>query len=308
MRGITIRQLQIFAEAAKQRSFARVAENLHISPAGVSLQIKQIEQLAGLPLFERVGQRTDLTEAGEVLLRYGLTILQAVHDADEALSVLKGLQGGRIRLGVLSTAKYFAPRLISRFRSLYPGVQVTLAVNNREVILQQLLNNDIDIAIMGRPPQGQDMVGTAFAKHPLVIICHPQHPLAALATVAPGQLAGEAFVVREPGSGTRTAMAQFFDDAGVTIHVDMVLPSNETIKQAVMANLGLAFISRHTIALELEGGYLQVLPVQGTPVMRDWHAVRRTGKPLTPMLQAFESLLIESGQALLEETTLASNR
>ena len=138
MRGITIRQLQIFAEAAKQRSFARVAENLHISPAGVSLQIKQLEQLAGLPLFERVGQRTDLTEAGEVLLRYGVTILQAVHDADEALSVLKGLQGGRIRLGVLSTAKYFAPRLISRFRNLYPGVQVSLAVNNREAILQQL--------------------------------------------------------------------------------------------------------------------------------------------------------------------------
>ena len=173
MRGITIRQLQIFAEAAKQRSFARVAENLHISPAGVSLQIKQLEQLAGLPLFERVGQRTDLTEAGEVLLRYGVTILQAVHDADEALSVLKGLQGGRIRLGVLSTAKYFAPRLISRFRNLYPGVQVSLAVNNREAILQQLLNHDIDIAIMGRPPQGMDMVGTAFADHPLVIVCTP---------------------------------------------------------------------------------------------------------------------------------------
>lgn len=305
MRGITIRQLQIFTEAAKQRSFARVAENLHISPAGVSLQIKQLEELAGLPLFERVGQRTDLTEAGEVLQRYGLAILQAVHDADEALSVLKGLQGGRIRLGVLSTAKYFAPRLISRFRSLYPGVQVTLAVNNREAILQQLLNNDIDIAIMGRPPQAQDMVGTAFAKHPLVIICHPQHPLASLAAIAPSQLAGETFVVREPGSGTRTAMAQFFDDAGVTIHVDMVLPSNETIKQAVMANLGLAFISRHTIALELEGGHLQVLPVHGTPVMRDWHVVRRAAKPLTPMLRAFESLLIESGQALLNEITPA---
>ena len=301
MRGITIRQLQIFAEAAKQRSFARVAENLHISPAGVSLQIKQIEQLAGLPLFERVGQRTDLTEAGEVLLRYGLTILQAVHDADEALSVLKGLQGGRIRLGVLSTAKYFAPRLISRFRSLYPGVQVTLAVNNREAILQQLLNNDIDIAIMGRPPQGMDMVGTAFAEHPLVIVCHPQHPLAQCGPIAAAQLAGENFLVREPGSGTRTAMEQFFADAGVNIHLDMVLPSNETIKQAVMAGLGLAFISRHTIALELESAYLQVLPVSGTPVMRAWHVVRRAAKPQTPMLRAFEKLLIETGESLLRE-------
>mgnify|MGYP000898414594 FL=1 len=301
MRGITIRQLQIFAEAAKQRSFARVAENLHISPAGVSLQIKQLEQLAGLPLFERVGQRTDLTEAGEVLLRYGVTILQAVHDADEALSVLKGLQGGRIRLGVLSTAKYFAPRLISRFRNLYPGVQVSLAVNNREAILQQLLNNDIDIAIMGRPPQGMDMVGTAFADHPLVIVCHPQYALANGMPIDPQQLAGENFLVRESGSGTRTAMEQFFADAGMTIRPDMVLPSNETIKQAVMAGLGIAFISRHTIGLELKAGYLQILPVNGTPVMRAWHVVRRAAKLQTPMIKAFEALLLQSGQDLLSE-------
>ena len=294
-------QLQIFAEAAKQRSFARVAENLHISPAGVSLQIKQLEQLAGLPLFERVGQRTDLTEAGEVLLRYGVTILQAVHDADEALSVLKGLQGGRIRLGVLSTAKYFAPRLISRFRNLYPGVQVSLAVNNREAILQQLLNHDIDIAIMGRPPQGMDMVGTAFADHPLVIVCHPQYALANGMPIDPQQLAGENFLVRESGSGTRTAMEQFFADAGMTIRPDMVLPSNETIKQAVMAGLGIAFISRHTIGLELKAGYLQILPVNGTPVMRAWHVVRRAAKPQTPMLKAFEELLLQSGQDLLSE-------
>ena len=230
-----------------------------------------------------------------------MTVLQAVHDADEALSVLKGLQGGRIRLGVLSTAKYFAPRLISRFRSLYAGVKVTLAVNNREAILQQLLNNDIDIAIMGRPPQGQDAVGQPFARHPLVIICHPQHPLASLARVEPQQLPGEPFLMRESGSGTRTAMEQFFAEHQLSVHVDMVLPSNETIKQAVMAGLGLAFISRHTIDLELRAGYLHILPVTGTPVMRDWHVVRRAGKPLTPALQAFEQLLLQSGRELLEE-------
>lgn len=301
MRGITIRQLQIFTEAARQRSFARVAENLHITAAGVSLQIKQIEQLTGLALFERVGQRTDLTDAGEVLLRYSQGILQALHDADEALSVLKGLQGGRIRLGVLSTAKYFAPRLISRFRSLHPGVQVSLAVNNREAIVQQLDNNDIDIAIMGRPPEGLDAIGQPFAPHPLVIVCHPQHPLAKLPQVQPQQLAGEPFLLRESGSGTRTAMEQFFAGHGVTIHIDMVLPSNETIKQAVMAGLGLAFISRHTIDLELLGGYLHILPVAGTPVMRDWYAVRRAGKTLTPTLQAFEQLLVNFGQQLLDD-------
>jgi len=303
MRGITIRQLQIFAEAAKQRSFARVAENLHISAAGVSLQIKQIEQLAGLQLFERLGQHTDLTEAGEVLLRYSQTILQALQDADEALSVLKGLQGGRIRLGVLSTAKYFAPRLISRFRSLYPGVQVSLAVSNRETIVQQLEHNDIDIAIMGRPPQGLDTVGQPFARHPLVIICHPQHPLAQQTRIEPQQLAGLPFLVRESGSGTRTAMEQFFAGHEVKIHIDMVLPSNETIKQAVMAGLGLAFISRHTIDLELHGRHVHLLPVAGTPVMREWHVVRRSGKPLTPALQAFEQLLLQAGQQLLDEAS-----
>ena len=252
MRGVTIRQLQIFVTAAGRLSFARTSEQLHLTQAAVSLQIKQLETIAGLALFERRGRKLFLTDAGEHLLRYAQQILDALKDADAAISALKGMRGGRISVGVVSTAKYFAPALIAQFQRRYPGVRVSLSVNNREVIVRELERNDIDLAIMGTPPQRIETKAVPFADHPLVVIAPPAHPLAGARRIPLRALEGETFLVREQGSGTRSSMERFFAEHGFVPRIGNVMSSNETIKQAVMAGMGLALISRHTIGLELE--------------------------------------------------------
>ncbi len=255
MRGVTIRQLQIFVAAAGHLSFARTSEQLHLTQAAVSLQIKQLEEMAGFALFERRGRKVALTEAGEVLLRYAQRILDALKDADAALSALKGLTGGRIRVGVVSTAKYFAPALIARFQRRYPGVRVSLSVNNREVIVRELERDEIDVAIMGQPPPRLATEAVAIADHPLVIIAPPAAPA--------GGARGGSRSTRSPAkrswcaSRARERARRWNDSspsAGSHLQIGNEMSSNETIKQAVMAGMGLALISRHTIGLELATG------------------------------------------------------
>ena len=301
MRGVTIRQLQIFAAAAGHLSFARTSEQLHLTQAGVSLQIKQLEEMAGFALFERRGRRVALTEAGEVLQRYAQRILDALKDADAALSALKGLTGGRIRVGVVSTAKYFAPALLVRFQRRYPGVRVSLSVNNREVIVRELERDEIDIAIMGQPPPRLPTESVAIADHPLVVIAWPQHPLAARTRIPLGALAGESFLLREQGSGTRSSMERFFAERGFEAKIGNEMSSNETIKQAVMAGMGLALISRHTIGLELATHRLAVLDVVGLPLMRRWYVVRRGGRFVSPAAAAFVDFVAAEAPGLLAE-------
>ncbi len=301
MRGVTIRQLQIFAVAAGHLSFARTSEQLHLTQAGVSLQIKQLEEMAGFALFERRGRKVALTEAGEVLLRYAQRILDALKDADAALSALKGLTGGRIRVGVVSTAKYFAPALLARFQKRYGGVRVSLSVNNREVIVRELERDEIDIAIMGQPPQRLATEAVAIADHPLVIIAAPGHPLAGVRRIPLAALGGETFLVREQGSGTRSSMERFFAARGFEPRIGNEMSSNETIKQAVMAGMGLALISRHTIGLELQARRLAVLDVVGLPLMRRWYVVRRAGRFVSPAAGAFVDFVVASAPALLAE-------
>jgi DNA-binding transcriptional LysR family regulator len=301
MRGVTIRQLQIFATAAGHLSFARTSEQLHLTQAAVSLQIKQLETLAGIALFERRGRKLHLTEAGEHLRRYAQQILDALKDADAAISALKGLTGGRISVGVVSTAKYFAPALLARFQERYPGVQVTLSVNNREVIVRELERNEIDVAIMGTPPQSIETDALPFADHPLVIIASPTHPLAGARRIPLDALAAEHFLVREQGSGTRSSMERFFAERGFAPKIRNVMSSNETIKQAVMAGMGLALISRHTIGLEAQMGRLAELDVVGLPLARRWYVVRRAGKFVSPATAAFVAFVVEAAPALLAE-------
>jgi len=298
MRGVTIRQLQIFSTAAAHLSFARTSEQLHLTQAAVSLQVKQLEGLVGLELFERRGRKVHLTEAGEHLARYARVVLDALRDADAAISALKGLRGGRIAVGAVSTAKYFAPAMIARFRQRYPDVRVVLSVNNREVIVRELERNEIDLAIMGTPPQRFETVAVPFADHPLVVIAPPSHPLARERAIPLEALAGERFLVREQGSGTRSSMERFFGERGFAPKIDSVMNSNETIKQAVMAGIGLAFISRHTIGLELATGHLRVLDVQGLPLMRRWYVVQRAGRFVSPATAAFVRFVVENGPSL----------
>ena len=301
MRGVTIRQLQIFAAAAGHLSFARTSEQLHLTQAAVSLQIKQLEELAGIALFERRGRKVHLTEAGEHLLRYARQILDALRDADAAISALKGLTGGRISVGVVSTAKYFAPALLARFQERHPGVRVTLSVNNREVIVRELERNEIDVAIMGTPPQRIETRAVPFADHPLVIIASPAHPLARARRIPLDALAAEHFLVREQGSGTRSSMERFFAERGFAPKIRNVMSSNETIKQAVMAGMGLALISRHTIGLEAQSGRLVELDVAGLPLMRRWYVVHRAGRFLSPATAAFVEFVVEAAPGLLAE-------
>jgi DNA-binding transcriptional LysR family regulator len=305
MRGVTIRQLQIFATAAAHLSFARASEQLHLTQAAVSLQVKQLEDLVGLALFERRGRKVHLTEAGEHLVRYARVILDALRDADAAISALKGMRGGRIAVGAVSTAKYFAPALIARFRQRYPDVRVALSVNNREVIVRELERNEIDLAIMGTPPQRVETVSVPFADHPLVVIAPPSHPRARERAIPFEALAGERFLVREQGSGTRSSMERFFGERGFAPKIDSVMNSNETIKQAVMAGMGVAFISRHTIGLELATGRLCVLDVQGLPLMRRWYVVQRAGRFVSPATAAFVQFVVENAPALLAEAAPA---
>ncbi len=301
MRGVTIRQLQIFAAAADRLSFARTSEHLHLTQAAVSLQVKQLEELAGFALFERRGRKIALTEAGEVLLRYAQQILAALKDADAELSALKGLAGGRIRVGVVSTAKYFAPALIAQFQRSHPAMRVALSVNNREVVVRELDRDEIDVAIMGQPPARLATDAVAFAEHPLVVVAPPSHPLARARRIPLAELAGETFLVREPGSGTRSSMERFFAERAFEPRIGGVMNSNETIKQAVMAGMGLAFLSRHTIGLELATGRMVILDVVGLPLMRRWYVVRRAGRFVSPASTAFVEFVVAAGPALLAE-------
>ncbi|NJD86517.1 MAG: LysR family transcriptional regulator [Betaproteobacteria bacterium] len=303
LRHITLRQLKVFEAVARHLSFSRAAEELHLTQPAVSMQVKSLESQAGLPLFEQVGKKIHLTEAGAEVARFALEVHSGLKDCEDALAAIRGISGGRLHLAVVSTAKYFAPRLLSEFSRRHPGVTVKLSVVNREEVIGALQANQVDLAIMGRPPRGLDVEATEFAKHPHGIIASPEHPLARKRGLELSRLAGENFLLREPGSGTRMSMERVFAEHGVKLASSMELASNETIKQAVMAGMGLAFLSLHTVGLELATGRLVRLDVKGTPVTRDWHVVSRQGKRLSPLAEAFRAFLAAEGAKLIEETT-----
>jgi DNA-binding transcriptional LysR family regulator len=295
----SLRQLRVFEAAATNRSFSKAAEVLHLTQPGVSMHIKELEVNAGLPLFERVGRKLYVTEAGRELLARAREILRALKDAEETLDNLRGLRRGRINLAVVSTAKYFVPQLLARFGRDFPELEIRLAVNNRDAVIEQLMTNDVDLAIMGRAPEMSDIHAEAFAKNPHVIIASPDHPLADRRDITVDTIARENFIVREPGSGTRLAMEHFFEQHGLSCNVAMEMASNETIKQAVMAGMGVSFISRHTIDLEFQTQRLAILDVRGLPVIRDWHVAHLVKKRLSPTAVAFKEFVLEHGRELL---------
>lgn len=301
MRHATVRQLQIFSIAATQLSFARAAEQLHLTHAAISLQIKQLEDVSGIEFFERIGKRVFLTEAGEVMLVHARQILQSLREAEESLAALKGLKGGRLAVAVTSTAEYFAPGLLAAFRKVQPDVRIRLLIDNRDTVGRLLAQNEVDLAIMGRPPIELDAEAVAFSPHPLVVVSAADHLLVKKKLVTVSDLINETMIVREIGSGTRSALETFLTDHGVTLQVGMEMGSNEAIKQAVVAGLGIALISKHTLGLELKHGRLAVLKVEGTPVMRRWHLVRHRSKRLTPALGAFWDFVLSVGPDHLKQ-------
>lgn len=306
MKRVTLRQLRIFDAVAHHLSFSRAAEELHLTQPAVSMQIKQIELAAGQPLLEQLGKKIFLTEAGRALLRHAQAILRELEEAQQSLAALQGVNQGTLDITLISTAKYFAPRFLTQFCDLYPGVRLKLAVNNRAQLLQRLLDNEIDLAIMGHPPHGLDIVAEAFAPNPHAIIASPNHPLAKRRRIPFRALCNENFLVREPGSGTRMLMERVFRDHGMSVSASMEISSDETIKQAAMVGMGLGFLSLHTVELELQTRRLVMLDVIGTPIMRKWYIVHGKNKRLSPVARAFREFLLTRVAAALSPTDAAT--
>jgi DNA-binding transcriptional LysR family regulator len=298
--NVTFRQLKVFEQVARHGGVTRAAEALHLTPPAVSMQIRELEAQVGLSLFDREGRRLALSTAGEYFLVHAKRLLGALKDAENAMARLRRLEAGALTIGMVATAKYFVPRLLARFREEHPGVEVRLRVAaNREELVALMEGADIDLAIMGRPPREIAARAEPFAAHPLVFVAPPGHPLLALGHPPASALERFPFIARERGSGTRAAMDAFLAEHRVHPHVTMEMPSNETIKQAVMAGMGLSFLSLHTIGLELRSGLLHVVDVEGTPVMRTWNVVHLSSRVLSPAAEAFRYFVIEHGEGLL---------
>ena len=298
--NLTFRQLRVFTEVAQQGSMIRAAAALHLTPPAVSIQIKQVESHVGLALFDRRGRQVSLSTAGEYFLVHAKRLLANLKEADNAMARFKRLEHGVLTIGIVSTAKYFVPHLLARFHEEHPGVDVRLrVVGNREQLVTMMQAGEVDLSVMGRPPKEIATRAESFAAHPLVFVCPPRHPLLDVGQPPVSAREGYAFIVREHGSGTRTAMEAFFAEHRFEPRITMEMSSNETIKQAVMAGMGLSFLSLHTIGLEVRSGLLTVLDVAGTPLMRMWNIVHLQSKVLSPAAEAFRYFIIERGEAHL---------
>jgi len=297
--NFTLRQLKVFEAVARHGSYTRAAGELHLSQPAVSMQVRQLEETAGLALFEKVGRRIFLTEAGEAMQRAARAITDRIDALGEELEGLKGMRGGRLSLSVATTAHYFIADLLAVFAERHPEVVIRLDVTNRASLLRALADNSADMVVMGQPPAELDVQAGAFMDNPLVVVAPPGHPLAGARHIPLERLQDEVFLVREPGSGTRIAMERFFDQHGIHLKTGMEVGSNEAIKQSVRAGLGLGLLSRDTLSQELGLRHLVVLDVEQFPILRHWYVVHRRGKHLSPAAAAFKEFLLREAATLI---------
>ncbi len=301
MKNATFRQLRVFSEVARQLSFAKAARALHLTPPAVTMQVRELEGHVGMPLFDRSGRSVTLTTAGEYMLVYTRKMLATLKDAEDTAARLLKLEVGTLTIGMVSTAKYFLPHLLAQFRREHEGIEIRLAVGNREQLVRMLHANEVDIAIMGRPPKELATRAEPFAAHPHVFVAPVGHPLTQAGPLTPEALRGQGFILREEGSGTRAALEKFLLQARVEPRVTMEMASNETIKQAVIAGMGLSFLSLHTLGLELDNQLIALLPIEGAPVVRAWNVVHTLAKLLSPAAEAFRYFVLEHGEDYLRE-------
>ncbi|HEX4389767.1 MAG TPA: LysR substrate-binding domain-containing protein [Steroidobacteraceae bacterium] len=299
MKNATLRQLRVFESAARHLSLTRAAEELHLTPPAVSIQIRQLEGHANARLFERLGRGLRLTQAGEEVLAHARDILAHIRASEEAIAGLEALERGLLDVAVINAGDYFLPWLIAAFRGRHPGIRARLTVGNREELLARLAAHEIDLAVMSHAPTDPAFAAQPFARHPHVIVAPPGHPLAMKRSVALEAVAREPLISREPGSATRLAMDQAFAESGVVPRIEMEIASNETIKQSVAAGFGLGFLSGHAVQQELALGRLAVVPVKGFPVMRQWYVVHRRDRVLPRIAEAFERFVVEQGARLI---------
>jgi LysR family transcriptional regulator, low CO2-responsive transcriptional regulator len=300
MRSVTFRQLRVFTEVAKHLSFSRAAESLHLTPPAVTMQVKELEGHVGMPLFERQGRQVQLTMAGEYFLVYAKRLISTLKEADNVMARFKRADTGVLTIGMLSTAGYFLPSLLSRFRSEHPGVDVRLDVTrDLNKLIDRLHSNEIDLAVMGRPPKEYALRSEPFARHPMVFVCPPGHPLLGVGHPPLEALVHHPLIARELGAEVRHALDAYLREQRLAPRIAMEIPSNETVKASVMAGLGIGFLSLHAVAAEVRGGQLHIVEFEGTPVVRTWNIVHEASKVLSPAAEAFRYLMLEHGQDLI---------
>ena len=299
MRNFTFRQLILLEAVARNSSFTRASEELHLTQPAVSTQIKQLEEEVGMPLFEQLGKKIFLTAAGHEMYAFSRTIAQQFTDIRTVLAEMKGIQRGNLDIAVTSTAKYFAPYLLAAFCKQHAGITVNLNVTNREEILRLLTDNIPDMAIMGTSPKGMPLVASSFMSNPLVVIAPPDHPLAHSGRIPLHTILEESFIVRERGSGTRNTIERFLELRGERMNTPMEMSRNEAIKHAVMAGLGLGIVSVHTLEMEFKLNRLAVLNVEGFPILKDWYVVHREGKRFSAAAEAFKEFVLTKGNTLI---------
>jgi len=300
MRRLTLKHLETIRAVAQSGTIVAAAANLKVTAAALTSRIKLLEEDAGVPLFDRTGGRLRLTDAGQEVVGVATRIDLALAELKNTLSAHRGMHAGRITIGVVSTAKYFAPRLIAAFARQNPRIELSILVGNRAEVVAWLRDYAIDIALMGRPPLDFPVVSEAFGPHPQVVVGPPDHVLAGRAGIDKSELGNESFIVREEGSGTRAIFDYFFDGIVVLpprVHVE--IGSNETIKQAVMAGLGLTLISAHTIEAEVADGRLVILDVVGLPIIRHWFAVHHGARELSPPARTMLEFIVKEGRGFL---------
>ncbi|RST46629.1 LysR family transcriptional regulator [Variovorax sp. DXTD-1] len=301
MKHATLRQLKVFEAVARLLSFSRAAEELHLTQPAVSTQVRKLEEHAGNALFEQFGKKIYLTPAGTELLQISRAIIQQFEAAENAMLQFNGVSGGKLNVGVISAGDYFFPRLLVEFASRHRGVTLNFTVHNREGLMTHIAENLTDLAIMVRPPTDLDTVNQPFAPHPYVIVAAPNHPLVGVPRIPLNRLMREPFVVREKASDTWHSMEEGFGGDLSGINIAMEIRSTETIKQAVIAGMGVSFVSAHTISQETRAGSLRVLDVQGFPLMLNWYVVHRRAKRLPPVAQAFKDFLLADGPTLISQ-------
>ena len=300
MTHYTLKQIQTFIEVARERSVSKAAERLFVTQPAVSMQIKQLEDTFGLALIEPSGRNIRLTHAGEEFLTHAIGAIGQFKDLEASMAEHVGTKKGRIDLAIVSTAKYFVPMLLVRFSKLLPDIEVKLRIDNRENILGMLSRNEVDLVMMGRAPSTLDCEATPFATNPQGFVCAPDHPLSRRKRAAYDLLKDYPFVVREQGSGTRAAMERLFAQHDIPLKIAMEMPSNETIKQAVMAGMGMSFLSLRTVRHELAAGHLALVDITGMPIVGNWYVTHLKQKKLSPAAKAFKGFLIEQAAALID--------
>ncbi len=300
MRHSTLRQLEVFETIARLGSFTRAAEELFVTQPTVSMQIKKLTDAIGLPLFEQIGKKMYLTEAGRELHQACHGIFEHLSQFEMIAADMKGLKAGKLRLGVVTTAEYFAPRLLGMFCQQYPEIEVSLEVSNRKHILDRLANNMDDLYILDLPPENEEIIVQGFMQNPLVVLASLNHPLAKKKKITLERIAEEPFIFRESGSGTRIETENFFSKQGFKLKTRMTLGSNEAIKQAILGGLGVSVLSRHTLTLDSHKNQLAILDVNDFPLDCQWHYAYPSGKKLSIVAQTFLAYLQNAPQLIVD--------